>query len=45
MLFREIIVVYTENHLKPLNTLCGQKAYLKIVKMGVIYSYHWAKVK
>jgi hypothetical protein len=32
MVFKEIIVVYSENHMKLINTLCGQKAELLIVK-------------
>jgi hypothetical protein len=24
MLFKEMIIIYTENHTKPINTLCGQ---------------------
>jgi hypothetical protein len=42
MLLREIIAVHTENHTKPINTLCGQNAELLIVKAGGTYSYHWA---
>jgi hypothetical protein len=30
MLFTEIIAVYTENHTKPTNALCGKNAYLLI---------------
>jgi hypothetical protein len=40
-LFREIIAVYSENHTKPINTLCGQNAELLDVKTGGAYSYHW----
>jgi hypothetical protein len=40
MLFREIIAVYSENHTRPINTLCGQNAELLIVKPGTS-SYHW----
>jgi hypothetical protein len=36
MLFREIITVYSENNMKCINTLCGQKAELLIVKAGGI---------
>jgi hypothetical protein len=32
MLFREIIAVYSENHAKPVKTLCGQKTELLNVK-------------
>jgi hypothetical protein len=42
MLFKEIIVVYSENLMKPVNTLCGQTAQLFIVIEGGRYSYHWA---
>jgi hypothetical protein len=41
MLFKEIIAAYSENHMKPINTLCGQNADL-IVEAGGTYSYHWA---
>jgi hypothetical protein len=41
-LFKVIIVVYSENHMKSLNTLCGQNAKLLIIKAGGRYSYHWA---
>jgi hypothetical protein len=32
MLFKEIIAVYPQNHIKPLNTLCGQSAEVFKVK-------------
>jgi len=32
-LFKEIIAVYTENHKKPINTLCRQNEELLIVKV------------
>jgi hypothetical protein len=32
MLFREIIIVYHENYINPINTLCGQNAKLLCVK-------------
>jgi CRISPR/Cas system-associated protein Csm6 len=38
-LFRKIIAVYSENHTKPLNTMCGQNAELLIVKAGGTYGY------
>jgi hypothetical protein len=41
MLFGEIITVYLENHMKPINTVCGKNALLLIVKAGVTYNYHW----
>jgi hypothetical protein len=31
-LFKEIIAVYSENHTKPANTLCGENAEFMIVK-------------
>jgi hypothetical protein len=42
MLFRELTAVYSENHTKPINKLCGQSAKLLIVKVGGTYTYHWA---
>jgi uracil DNA glycosylase len=31
-LFEEVIAVYSENHTKPINILCGQNAKLLIIK-------------
>jgi hypothetical protein len=46
MLFKEIIPVYTENHMKPTSRLYGQNVELLIVKAGGTYTYHLAlKVK
>jgi hypothetical protein len=43
MLFKKnIITVHTENHTKPVNTLCGQNAKLQTVKAGDAHSYRWA---
>jgi hypothetical protein len=42
MLFKEIIAVYSENHTKPINTLCGQNADLLIIKSGGTHHYHRA---
>jgi hypothetical protein len=42
MLFREIIVVYCENHTEHINTLCRQNAELFNVEAGGPYSYHCA---
>jgi hypothetical protein len=42
MLFNEIIDVYSKNHTKPTNTLCGQNADLLIINLGGTNSYHWA---
>jgi hypothetical protein len=39
MLFREIIAVYSENHMKHTNTLFGQNVELLNVEMGNIYIY------
>jgi hypothetical protein len=41
MLFKEIIVFYSEKHMKPVNTPFGQNAEILIVKAGGTYSYHW----
>jgi hypothetical protein len=41
MLFEEVIVVYSENHTQPRNTLCGCNAELLNVKASGIKSYHW----
>jgi len=41
MLYREIIAVYSENHTKHVNTLCGQKVELLNVKHGGTYINHW----
>jgi hypothetical protein len=43
MMFKEIIAVYTENHTKHINTLCGPNAELVIVKECGTRSYHWHK--
>jgi hypothetical protein len=43
MLLREIIAVYSENHMKPLNTLCPQSTELLMLKHVVqFYTYHCA---
>jgi hypothetical protein len=34
MLFRETIAVYSENHTTPINTFCGRKVGLLLVKSG-----------
>jgi hypothetical protein len=33
MLFKEIIAAYSENHKKPINTLCGESADVMNVKV------------
>jgi hypothetical protein len=40
--FKEIIAVYTEKNMKPINTLCVQNIELLIVKAVGTYSYHQA---
>jgi hypothetical protein len=42
MLFWEIAVVYSKNHVKLINTHYGQNAELLHIKTGGIYSYHCA---
>jgi len=42
MLYREIIAVYSEIHIKHINTLCGQNVEMFNVKPGGTYSDHWA---
>jgi hypothetical protein len=42
MLYREIIAVCSEIHIKLINELCGQNAELLNVKPGVTYNDHWA---
>jgi hypothetical protein len=37
MLFREIIAVYSDNRIKPINTFCGQDAELLIDKACGMY--------
>jgi hypothetical protein len=32
MLFRETIIVYYDNHMKHINTLCGQNAEFHMLK-------------
>jgi hypothetical protein len=42
MLFTEIIDIYSENHIKIINTLCGQSEELVNVKTCGIYGYQFA---
>ena len=42
MLYREIIAVCSQTHIKHINTLCGQNFELLNVKPGGTYSNHWA---
>jgi hypothetical protein len=39
MLFKEIIAIYSENHRKPINTVCGQNVELLTVKADGTYNY------
>jgi hypothetical protein len=41
MLFRVQISAYSETHMKPINTLCGQNAELLNDEVGDTYSCHW----
>jgi hypothetical protein len=41
MLFKKI-TVYSENHTKLMNTLCGQNVEFLVIKTGGTHSYHWA---
>jgi hypothetical protein len=38
-LFKEIITVYSENHTKPIDTLCEQNAELLIAETGGTFCY------
>jgi hypothetical protein len=42
MLYREIIAVSSEIHIRRINTLCGQNVGLLSVKPGGTYSNRWA---
>jgi hypothetical protein len=42
MLFRQIIVVQSVDHMKPINTLREQNAELQTVTAGSTYNYQWA---
>jgi hypothetical protein len=42
MLYREIIAVCSEIHIKHINTLCGQNVGFLNGKPGGTYSDHWA---
>ena len=41
MLYREIIAVCSEIHMKHINSLCGQNVEFLNVKNGVTCSNHW----
>jgi hypothetical protein len=40
MQFKEIISVYTDNHMKPVNAFAWQKSEFVIVKECDTHSYH-----
>jgi hypothetical protein len=42
MVLRNIIAVYSKNHMKHTKALCGKKAEPSNVKAGVVYKYHSA---
>jgi hypothetical protein len=42
MLFGETVAVYCETHTEHTDILCGQNAEFWCVKVGVMYSNHWA---
>jgi hypothetical protein len=42
MLYREIIAVCSDIHIKHINTLCEQNAEFVSIKPGGTYSDHWA---
>ena len=44
MLYREIIAVCSQIHIKHINTLCGQNVELLSVKPGGTYSGQWALI-
>jgi hypothetical protein len=39
-LFRETVAVYCRNHMEHTDTLCGQNAEFRYVKVGGTYSNH-----
>jgi hypothetical protein len=39
MLSKEIIVVYSKNHTKPIDTLCGQNTELLNIRVYGIHTY------
>jgi hypothetical protein len=41
-MFKEIIAVYSGNHMKQINTLCEKISELLVIKAGGTYRYHWA---
>ena len=42
MLYREIMVVCSEIHIKHINAVCGQNVGFVKIKPGGAYSDHWA---
>jgi hypothetical protein len=43
MLLRKIIVIYSDNHKKGINTLCRQNVEIRNVKASGIHNYHCIK--
>jgi hypothetical protein len=39
MLFKEIIAIYSDNHMEPINTISVENVELLVVKAGGTYSY------
>jgi len=42
MLYREIIAISSEIHLKHINTMCGENVEFLELKPGDTHSDHWA---
>lgn len=42
MVLKEIVAVFSENRVKPINSVCRQNTNLLNVKEGDTYRYHWA---
>jgi hypothetical protein len=40
MIFKKIITLYSNNHVKLTKKLCAQDRELLVVKVGCSYSYH-----
>jgi hypothetical protein len=41
MVLNKLFILYSEIHMKQINTLCGQNSELLNVKAWGTYSYHW----
>jgi hypothetical protein len=42
LLFRETVLIYSENHTKCINTLCRQNVEFLNIEVGGMYSNHFA---